>query len=131
MSEIWLLSGFAVLGAVMTVVLRRINRDISLLCAAAAGLLLLIYAFRHVADSLHTLRSWAADAGMTDESLTSVLRILGAALAVEFAALLCRDLGEEGLSRKVLICGQWLLLSMTLPALMELGDLLLSVLPKG
>ena len=44
MSEIWLLSGFAVLGAVMTVVLRRINRDISLLCAAAAGLLLLIYA---------------------------------------------------------------------------------------
>ena len=86
---------------------------------------------RHVADSLHTLRSWAADAGMTDESLTSVLRILGAALAVEFAALLCRDLGEEGLSRKVLICGQWLLLSMTLPALMELGDLLLSVLPKG
>lgn len=131
MSEVWLLSGFAVLGAVLTVVLRRVNRDISLLCAAAAGFALLIFAFHHVSDSLHTLRSWAADAGMTDESLAAVLRMLGAALAVEFASLLCRDLGEEGLARKVLICGQWLLLSMTLPALIDLGDMLFSMLPKG
>ena len=131
MTDVLTITGIAVLGAFLSLLLRRLNRESAILCAIAGGLLALLFALNQLNGALAALKSWAADAGMTGETLQTLLRILSTALIIELAAQLCRDTGEDGLAQKALLAGQWILLSMAVPQLIQIGDRLLSLLPKG
>ena len=58
-----------------------------------------------------------------------LVRLVGMAYVTEFAAQACRDAGEEGLAAKAALCGKMLLLAQTLPLILEIGDLTLSLAP--
>ena len=131
MTQTLTIAGVAVLGAFLSLLLRRLSRETAMVCAMAAGTLTLLMTLHTLTDALGTLRSWAANAGMTDASLTQMMRILSTALVIELAAQLCRDAGEDSLAQKTLLAGQWILLGMTVPQLVVIGDSLLHLLPKG
>ena len=61
--------------------------------------------------------------------MTLLFKLVGMAYVTEFAAQACRDAGEEGLAVKAALCGKVLLMLQTLPLILEIGEMTLSLLP--
>ncbi|MBR6524857.1 MAG: hypothetical protein IKT57_02680 [Clostridia bacterium] len=125
------ISGITVLGAALSLLLKRTNRESAMLCAAAAGILILLAAIRQLTPAVNALKIWAGKMGMENVNIAEILKILSAALVIELSAQLCRELGDDALAQKTLLAGQWLLLGMTIPLLLEIGDHLIRLVPAG
>lgn len=123
------IAGLAVLGALMALVLRRADRHMGAAAVISAGLLLLLLALDPLLEAVQALRQLSQQAGLTQESTQRLGKMLGMTLITEFAAQLCRDAGEEGLCQKCSFAGKCLLLSMTIPMLLELGQTIQALMP--
>ena len=74
-------------------------------------------------DVLKKLREIADYAAM-GEGFSILWKGLGVSLAVSVTASFCRDLGEEGVASKLEMCGKGAVLSLTLPILEDVLDLI-------
>lgn len=129
MSEALRMAGFSVIAAVMAFTLRAAHREAGAAVALAAGLMLFFWAVSQVSAAVETLRSLSRQAGMGDGTLTLLLKLLAMAYAAEFAVQACQDAGEAGLAAKAALCGKVLLTVQTLPLILEIGQLTLSLVP--
>ena len=129
MTETLRMAGFALTAAMMAFALRAAHRQAGAAVAAAAGLMLFFSAatqWTRAADALHAL---SRQAGISDSTVTLLFKLVGMAYVTEFAAQACRDAGEEGLAVKAALCGKVLLMLQTLPLILEIGEMTLSLLP--
>ena len=129
MSEALRMAGVSVIAAVMAFTLRAAHREAGAAVALAAGLMLFFWAVSQVSAAVETLRSLSRQAGMGDGTLTLLLKLLAMAYAAEFAVQACQDAGEAGLAAKAALCGKVLLTVQTLPLILEIGQLTLSLVP--
>lgn len=122
-------AGFAVTAAMAAFALRAAHRQAGAAVALAAGLMLFFFAVTQLHQAAQALQSLSSRAGIGQETVGMIFKLLGMAYVTEFAVQACRDAGEEGLSAKAALCGKMLLLIQTLPLILEIGDLTLSMAP--
>ena len=123
------ISGLAVLGAVIALILKRTDRTFAGIAVIGSGILLLLCVSQPLIQSISALWQLSNQAQLGSETTQNLARMLGIALLTELSAQLCRDAGEEGLAQKASLAGKWLLLSMTAPMLLELGQMILTLIP--
>ncbi|MBR4359888.1 MAG: hypothetical protein IKP32_04660 [Clostridia bacterium] len=129
MNEALRMTGFAVTAAMMAMTLRQANRQAGTGVALAAGLMLFFSAITQGAGAVEALRSLSRQAGVGDGTVTLLMKLLAMAYVTEFAVQACRDAGEEGLAARAALCGKMLLMAQTLPLILEIGQLTLSLVP--
>lgn len=129
MSEALRMAGFAVTAAMAAFSLRAVNRQAGMGVAAAAGLMLFFSAVTQGAGAAEALRDLSRQAGVGDGTAEMMLKLLAMAYVTEFACQACRDAAEEGLAVRAALCGKVLLMAETLPLILEIGRLTLSLTP--
>ena len=127
MNETLRAAGFAVTAALMCFSLRSAHRQAGAAAAIAAGLMLLFTAVTQLSAAAEALRALSLKAGVGDGTAALLLKLTAMAYVTEFAAQICREAGEEGLAAKAALCGKMLLMAQTLPLILEIGDLTLSL----
>jgi len=95
----------------------------------AAGLMLFFFALTQLGAAVEALRSLSERAGIGQQTVTLLLKLIAMAYVTEFAVQACRDAGEDGLAGKAALCGKMLLMVQTLPLISEIGELTLSLIP--
>ena len=125
----WQWIGLAVASAVLCMVVRAQQPQMAGLCAAAAGLILVISALEGLMDMQGVFARLTALGGLKEGYLETLLKVLGVSYASEMASQLCDDLGEGGLSRKVELAGKLSVFSLTAPLLMTLLEMILELAP--
>lgn len=123
------MAGLAVTAALAAFSLRTVNRQAGMGVAAAAGLMLLMTALTQGEGAVEALRELSRQAGVGDGTAGLMLKMLAMAYVTEFAVQACRDAGEEGLAVRAALCGKVLLMAETLPLILEIGRLTLSLSP--
>lgn len=124
MESVVRLAAAAVAAALCAVVVKQHAREVGAVLALAAGALLLgaalgaIEEVRALADELGEL------IGLSPAVLAPVLKTVGIAILTRIAAELCRDAGEGSLAAKVELCGVVAVLTIALPLLRYLMQLL-------
>ena len=108
------LAGFVLAAALFAFTLRAAHKAAGAAVALAAG---------------EALQSLAQRAGIGADTAALLLKLTGMAYVTEFAVQACRDAGEEGLAEKAALCGKMLLFAQTLPLIVEIGELTLSLTP--
>lgn len=120
--EIVKLCGIALLTAFAAAILRREQPVFAVFLSIGGGLLLLGEAMRVL---MQFAGEWQSIFGQ--ESVFRyhgvLLRSLGIALSVEFAADICRDAGEDSTAGRLELAGKIAILILSLPLLKELLDL--------
>ena len=122
-------AGFAVLAAMAAFALRAVHRQAGAAVALAAGLMLFFWAVTQVESAVEAMRSLSQRAGVGDGTAGLMLKLVAMAYVTEFAVQACQDAGETGLAARASLCGKLLLLTQTLPLILEIGDLTLSLAP--
>lgn len=122
-------AGFALTAAMAAFALRGVHRQAGAAVALSAGLMLFFFAVTQLGQAAEALNNLSRRAGVGQETVAMLFKLLGMAYVTEFAVQACRDTGEEGLAAKASLCGKMLLLAQTLPLILEIGDLTLSMAP--
>ena len=129
MNEALRLAGFAVLAALGAFALRAVHRQAGAAVALAAGMMLFLTAVTRAQGAVDALETFSRRAGLSSGTAQTLIRLVGMAYVTEFAVQACRDAGEEGLAAKAALGGKIRLRLETLPLVMEIGDLALSLSP--
>lgn len=129
MTEALRAAGFAVTAAMAAFALRAAHRQAGAAVALAAGLMLFFFAVSYLSGAAEAMKSLSRKSGIGEESVKLMLKLLSIAYLSEFSAQVCRDAGEDGLAAKAALCGKTLLLAQTLPLILEIGELALTLTP--
>ena len=97
--------------------------------AMAAGVLLFYLAVSRLQAVVAVMNQLVQKAGLAQDYLKVLLKVVGIAYVSEFAAQTCRDAGEDSLAAKVEMGGKVLVLAMASPIIVALVDLVLEVVP--
>ncbi len=129
MNELLRVMGVAALAALAAFSLRAVHRSSGAMVALAAGVMLFSFAVTRVQVAVQAMESLSRRSGVGQGTFGLLIKLTGMAYITEFAVQTCRDAGEEGLAAKAALCGKMLLLLETLPLVIEIGDMALSLSP--
>ncbi|HIE12149.1 MAG TPA: stage III sporulation protein AD [Desulfotomaculum sp.] len=125
--EILQVVGFALVAAIMALVLRREKPEFALAVGVAAGIVIFAAFLGKIGAVIRVLEGAANKAGLNMIYLDTILKIVGVAYIGDFGAQICRDAGEGALAVKVEFAAKVLILVLALPIIIALLDLLLKL----
>ena len=118
--------GFAVLGLVLILVLRRMKEEYASFVSLFLCLGFTVCAMGILTPVIEYLRTFDtnADSGL----FTLLFKASGIALVTTLAADVCRDCGETALASKTELCGKSVILALCLPLLKDVFGQTLALL---
>ncbi len=127
--EILQIAGLGVAAALLAMVVRGSRPEMASLLAMAAGALVFFLAVSRLGAVVTVMGQLVEKAGLAQDYLKVLLKVVGVAYVSEFAAQTCRDAGEDSLAAKVEMGGKVLVLAMASPIIVALVELVLEVVP--
>ncbi|MBT9172787.1 MAG: hypothetical protein DDT21_01173 [Syntrophomonadaceae bacterium] len=127
--EIARIVGFALVAAVLSVILRPDKPVFSMFLGVAAGTVIFLSLLDYLAAVLQLLTEMALRADIPHIYLSTLLKVLGVAYLAEFGARVCEDAGEGVIAAKVEFAGKLLILIMAVPLLEAVLATILGFIP--
>lgn len=115
--------GLVLLVLVLSMTLKKDAPAIAFLLTLTAGVLILLRAFSLVGGTMQRFSGLMTQGGITQSLYLPVLKTVGVAVVVRIMSALCRDSGQSTLAAKLEIMGAVLALSMCLPLLEQVLEL--------
>lgn len=119
--------GLLLCGALLASVLRSQRPELAVCLSLLAGVLVVGLLLGQIAPLAATVRRMLTAGGMTQGSLTVVLKAAGVCLLTQIAADTCRDAGETALAGKAELVGRILLLLLAVPLFEDILTLVVGV----
>ena len=121
-------AALCVIAALLGLVLRRSNPEITLLLALAAAAAVLLALTEPLTELLRFLERLAEQSGVSRTLLTPLYKTVGIALVVKVGGNLCKDAGEAALAAIVETAGAVCALLVALPLVRAVLSLLLELM---
>ena len=115
--------GLVLLVLVLSMTLKKDVPAIAFLLTLTACVIILLRAFDLVGGTMQRFSGLLAQGGITQSLYLPVLKTVGVAVVVRIMSALCRDSGQSALAAKLEIVGAVLALSMCLPLLEQVLEL--------
>ena len=107
----------AIITAVCAFILKNHKSELVPLCLTAGGVIIFLYAFDYLAESVEFIKSFSQTAGIDNEIIRTVFKIIGIGFIVELTAGSIKELGFEGVADKLILCGKIILFIVAVPIL--------------
>ncbi|GMA60614.1 stage III sporulation protein AD [Alicyclobacillus fastidiosus] len=127
--HIFQLVGIGMTATVLVSVLREHAPQFAMLVSILAGIVLLTLVVQNMDGVVQSLTGLADAAKLDHGFLTTVLRIIGIAYIVEFAAQVARDAGEGSLAGKIELAGKVGIIILAMPIITDVVESLVHLLP--
>jgi len=123
------LVGIGLIATVLVVVIRPHAPQFAMLIGLLAGVFMLTMVIRNMESVIRTFSSLAAAAKVDKGFLSTILKIIGVAYIVEFAAQVARDAQESGLAGRIELAGKVGIVVLAIPIVTEVVQSLVHLLP--
>ena len=100
------------LGTVFCVILKETRKDIAMIVALITVAIIMAFGINYISQVVDVIKELANKAGLPDNFLSIILKIIGIAYIVEFASDICKDSGQEAISSKIQFAGKCVILTM-------------------
>lgn len=130
MAEYLRFAAVALIGLILSLVIGKQSRDMSLLLTLAVCVLVCLGALEFLEPVTELLRELRRLGGLDSEAVSILLKTAGIALLSELAGLLCADAGEGALGKALQILSNAAILWLSLPLLRQLLTLIGEVLAE-
>lgn len=116
------------IGVVLTLIVGKQSRDMSLLLSLGICAMICIAAAGYLASLMDFLGEIRALGGLDREFLAILLKCAGIGFLAELAGLICADAGESAMGKAIQILANAAVIFLSLPLLRQLLELLEEVL---
>ncbi|MCL6631647.1 MAG: stage III sporulation protein AD [Alicyclobacillus herbarius] len=123
------LVGIGLVATVLASVLRPQVPQFALLIGLLAGTVMLLAVVRNLDAVVVVLNDLAREANVDKGVLSTVLKIIGIAYIVEFAAQIARDAQEGALANRIELAGKVGIVVLAIPIVTDVVESLIHLLP--
>ena len=126
--EIYKIIAVGIISAILIVYLKSINSELTPLAIVGSGLILLVMTASYVSEFVSSFSTLFSVSGVDKSAFYLTVKIIAVAYLVEFSATLIDDFGLKSVSDKVVFAGRILLLTMSLPIITKLIEVVVNML---
>ncbi len=127
--DILQVSGIALTGAVLAVILKYNKPPLAMLLGIFVGVTIFLLVLGKIGSILEVLRQLAAQADISSVYLGTLLKIIGIAYIADFIAQICRDADQGAIAIKVELAAKIMVLVLAVPIVVAVLQSLLRLIP--
>jgi len=130
MEMIFKIIAVGLIATIAIMIVKPIKSDFALLIGVVSGIIIILFVINYVSGIFLTLKMIVSETGVNSSLFSLILKIVGVGYLAEFTAGICSDAGVAGLGDKVLLGAKIVILTMALPILNNIFDIVLELLPS-
>lgn len=119
----------ALIALIIIILLKQYRPEFAIYISLLTGVLIVLLVIDDLKGIIILLQSLASKASINGTFLTLLLKITGIAFLSEFAVSICKDSGEGAIASKIEIGSKIIIISMSIPIISSLLEIILKVLP--
>lgn len=118
----------AIIGAIISALLKRINSNLSFVAAIATGVIIIIHLYVDIDSLLEVVNTFSTGYGISDGQIKLLLKVLGISYLTQFGTAIAEDCGEKFIAQKIEFAGRIFILSLSVPILINLLNNILGLM---
>ena len=118
----------AAITAVCAFILKNNKSELVPLCLTAGGIIMFLYAFDYLTESIEFIRNFTESAKIDNEIIRIIFKIIGIGFLVEITASSVKDLGFDSVSDKLILCGKIIIFVVAIPILNSTYKIIISLI---
>lgn len=127
--EVIKIIGIALIGLITIILIKQYRPEFSIYISLLTGALILILVMDKLTGIISLLQSLASKTTINSTFLSLLIKITGLAFLSEFAISICKDSGEAAIASKIEIGTKIIIISMSIPIISSLLEIILKILP--
>ena len=128
--EVIKIIGIALIALIIIILLKQYRPEFAIYISLLTGVLILVLVMDQLAGVISLLQSLANKTSVNMTFLSLLIKITGIAFLSEFAVSICRDSGEGAIASKIEIGSKIVIISMSIPIISSLLEIILKILPS-
>jgi len=121
--------GVGITALVIIITIRQYKPEFTVYVSLIAGIIILFMIMDKLAGVINLLTGLTSKASVNTEFISILLKITGISILTEFAVSVCKDSGETAIASKIDLGGKIIIITMSIPIITSLLELLLNILP--
>lgn len=130
MEEIIKIVGIGLISLILIIVVKQYRPEFALYISLIAGAIILYMAIDNLASVINLLKDICSKSGVNSKFLVILIKMTGIAFLAEFAISICKDAGEGAIASKVELGSKAIIISMSVPIIYNLLEVILKILPN-
>ncbi len=118
----------ALLATTMILIIRQTRPELAMLVSVVTGTILFLFSIDKIGQVIELLNRLASSAGLSNEFLGIILKIIGIAYITEFGANACKDVGESAIASKVQFAGKCIIVVLGISIIGNFVETVLDIL---
>ncbi|MEG1705013.1 MAG: SpoIIIAC/SpoIIIAD family protein [Clostridia bacterium] len=126
--EVIKIVGFSIFALFLVLTIKEQRKDIALILSIATGIGLLMFSITKISIVVNMLDDLILKSGINKDFFIIIIKVTGISYIIEFARNICIDAGESAIATKLEIAGKVIVVTLSLPLISALVDVLSSVI---
>ena len=122
--------GIGLIALVIIILLKQYKPEFAIYISMLTGVLILILIMDKLTGIINLIQTIVNQSYINTEFIALLIKITGIAFLSEFAVSICKDSGETAIASKIEIGTKIIIISMAIPILSSLLELILKLLPN-
>ena len=118
----------AFLGVVASMLLKKVNSNLSFAVAVFTGIIIISLLYGEINNVVKVFRVFSSGYGVADTHIKLLIKVLGISYVTQFGASIAEECGEKFIAKKVELGGKILIVSLSMPILLNLLDNIIKLL---
>lgn len=127
--EIIKIIAIALISLIIIILLKQYKPEFAIYISLLAGILIIFLIMDRFTGIIELIKSISNKANINNQFITILLKITGIAFLSEFAVSICKDSGEAAIASKIEIGTKIIIISMSIPIISSLLEIILKILP--
>ena len=127
--EIIRIIGIGLIALIIIILLKQYKPEFAIYISLLTGALILLLLTDQLSGIVNLVQSIAVKANVNSQFLSLLIKITGIAFLSEFAVSLCKDSGEGAIASKIELGSKIIIISMSIPIISSLLEIILQILP--
>ncbi len=128
MEDIIKIIAVGLIAVIIVIIIKQYKPEFVIYVSLITGAIILYMIFGKLQGIINLLQSISNKAGVNSQFLSLLLKITGIAFLAEFAINICKDAGESAIASKIEIGSKVIIVSMSIPIISSLLDVILKLL---
>lgn len=127
--EIIKIIGIALIALVIIIMLKQYRPEYAIFISILTGILILFLVMDRLTGIINLIESIQDKFSINIQFIALLIKITGIAFLSEFAVSVCKDSGEAAIASKIEIGSKIIIISMSIPIISSLLEIILKILP--
>ena len=128
MDDVIKIIGVGLIALIAIIIIKQYKPEFAIYISIVAGVIILYMIMDKLQGVINLLQTISNKSGVNSQFLSLLLKITGIAFLAEFAINICKDAGEGAIASKVEIGSKIIIVSMSIPIISSLLDVILNLL---